>query len=706
MVVGAGVKGGGALLVAGLLGFALVSEAAPVGPAGGAVRLRSATVAPGFGGPWGLDGARELEALGDSEVGIFLARGPLPGDGLRRRLEAEGVEILRYLPEGGWLIRGEGARLRGISQRAASLGVDVFEPWRPAWKVAPEIEAGGYAGVVVHLFPGADPREVAALLAEAGAAPVTAEGWWGPRVAAATGPLTAGEARALARRPEVFWIEARGEARLLNDQAVPLIQSGESRGPSSIHDAGLRGEGQLVGYIDTGLDYDGCFFRDDAHAVAVNERAGLGTAVSPAHRKVHAYDMLWAADRAADPGDYDNHGHGSHVGGNIGGASVDPSAEDLNGVAPAARFIVQDGGYSGADDCADLPGLGCPVVDLLPFFEQARAQGARIHTNSWGDNENSSAQWTYSAGSEDVDAMSFTHKDMLLIFAAGNSGPGAGTVGSPSTAKNAVAVGGSGNGASAEWMVPFSSRGPTADGRVKPDVLAPAANTSAASDRMLGTGGCETDTGAGTSYAAPLVAGAAALVRQYFEEGYYPSGQATPGDGFSPSAALMKATLIASAAQMARTSPIPSFDQGWGRIQLDRALRFGAASRGVRVVDGERSFASSGEAPFELSVEVAGADEPLSVTLVWTDAPSSPAAAINLVNDLDLSVQLGGTTWLGNRMAGGRSIPGGEADRLNNVERVVVPAPRGGRARVVVTPHHIPEGPQDFALVVTGELRR
>ena len=98
-------------------------------------------------------------------------------------------------------------------------------------------------------------------------------------------------------------------------------------------------------------------------------------------------------------------------------------------MAPGAQLVFQDGGFA-FDDCADLPGLGCPVVDLKPIFQQAYDQGVRFHSNSWGDQENSPIQTVYTTGSQDADQFMWDHRDFLLFFAAGNSGPG--TVASPS----------------------------------------------------------------------------------------------------------------------------------------------------------------------------------------------------------------------------------------------------------------------------------
>ena len=122
-----------------------------------------------------------------------------------------------------------------------------------------------------------------------------------------------------------------------------------------------------------------------------------------------------------------------------------------------------------------------------------------------------------------------------------------------------------------DHIASFSSFGPTEDGRIKPDIVAPGEITSASGAAALndnvdnffsGSGGssgggnwignnqdqdweeCRVVQISGTSMATPVVAGAATLVRQYFVDGFYPSGAKRASDGFSPTAALVKAALI------------------------------------------------------------------------------------------------------------------------------------------------------------------
>ena len=93
----------------------------------------------------------------------------------------------------------------------------------------------------------------------------------------------------------------------------------------------------------------------------------------------------------------------------------------------------------------------------------------------------------------------------------------------------------------------FSSQGPTQDGRLKPDVVLPGWWVTSASSQTDGNYYCHVMGSHGTSMSAPQAASYAVKIRQYFVEGYYPSGAKTQGDGFVPSGALLKGMLIHSA---------------------------------------------------------------------------------------------------------------------------------------------------------------
>src|SRR5690606_36446596 len=109
-------------------------------------------------------------------------------------------------------------------------------------------------------------------------------------------------------------------------------------------------------------------------------------------RKVIVYDFLFSgdSDNVSPTSSFDNQGHGTLVAGNALGSDVDnPFSPNINnGIAPGAQLIVQDGGFTNLDNRSDLAALGCPVTSLEAELNQAIAQGAHFHNNSWGDREN------------------------------------------------------------------------------------------------------------------------------------------------------------------------------------------------------------------------------------------------------------------------------------------------------------------------------
>jgi hypothetical protein len=508
-----------------------------------------------------------------------------------------------------------------------------------------------------------------------------------------------------------------------NETSVRSLQSGWASNATPVFDHGIHGEGQIIAVLDTGLDYDSCFFAEEDGSVPPINRTLDGMNVNLTRRKVVAYDFLDAGDDPANRAAWDNQGHGTHAAGAAVGDQKTPALHDFDdAIAAGAKLIVQDGGY-GPDRCAGLPGLGCPLA-LGPVLEQAYRQGARIHSNSWGDRQNVSPAAptptaNYSQSARDVDAFVDTHPDMLVVFNTGNFGtlavPPPSTLSAPGCAKNTLQVGGTrGQGGVADdTLAIYTLPGPTRDGRIKPDVVGPAFVTAADSDNDPNTHNCNVSGQPGTSFAAPTIAGAAALVRQYYAEGWYPSGAKSAANARTPSAALLKATLIAAARpvpwktvpnDVVAAAPVPSYEQGFGFPVLDDALFFAGDARKLFIADSANAagLAAGETTTFRFD---AHSGTPLKVVLVWTDPPGVVRAVSDstpeLVNDLDLRITApGGAATLGNE-----SLHPGAPDRLNNVEQAVINAPQTGTYTITVNAAKLGRGPrQGFALVVTGDM--
>jgi hypothetical protein len=273
-------------------------------------------------------------------------------------------------------------------------------------------------------------------------------------------------------------------------------------------------------------------------------------------------------------------------------------------------------------------------------------------------------------------------------------------------------------------MASFSSLGPTYDWRIKPDLVAPGDSIYSAStltESEVASGDtCKKVDMDGTSMATPVAAGAFTLLRQYFTDGFYPSGEKHSTDGFEPSAALLKAVMINGAQALKGfesdgwpIEPPPSVKQGWGRIDLaasvplplsvDLEVSAENTPTNLIVLDNvDDKITGSGEGG--LCIDVEGSTEDLRVTLAWTDYPGSMAAEGALVNNLDLQLYFedGDMLWplSGDDLDGLFHFNG---DFYNNVERVIWSEPDVGRYWVNVKPTRV-QVAQPFALAVTGQV--
>ncbi len=304
----------------------------------------------------------------------------------------------------------------------------------------------------------------------------------------------------LAKINGIIRIEERIIHKIYNDKSREIMKVNPVWGASGLV---LKGNGQIIGISDTGLDSgNDATIHDDFAGRIINIYSWPVEDVSV---NFGGGDVRLPSNVGADDGAADvESGHGTHVAGSVLGNGI-LSAGVFSGAAPEASLVFQAieqyTNFVGTDrDGYYLTGI---PIDIQDLFQATYDAGARIHTNSWG----ADAGGEYTNNSFAVDEFVWEHPDMLILFAAGNAGADSdnddiidpSSVGSPGTAKNCLTVGASENNRpdieftyefffgpefgtvrnedlmadNPGGLAAFSSRGPIVDGRIKPDVVAP-----------------------------------------------------------------------------------------------------------------------------------------------------------------------------------------------------------------------------------------
>lgn len=616
----------------------------------------------------------------------------------KNALAAAGAELVEYIPEDTFLARVPHAAVAALRRLPAVKWVSRF---RPEYKQSPAVaapEAGSQ--FLVTLFPGQDSRHLMSKGKRLGAKQIECRKR--PQGDVCRVLVDRSRLSELASSEAVAWIEPYSQPKLCND-----VSSAISGVPDARLNLSLFGATQLIGVADSGLD--------------------TGNTATMSADFANRITKTYAIRR---PGDWsDLNGHGTHVTGSVLGSGAlsgsNPAVHSypgsFAGYAPEAGLVLQSIGDSGD--------YVFPPLHLADLFQPPYSDGVRVHCDSWG----SVADGEYTVYSNEVDQFLWDHKDFSVVFAVGNEGRDldrngivdTGTVYAPATAKNCIAVGatesqratgGYQQGYGIAWaadypalpikydlmsnntsgMAAFSGRGPTADGRIKPDICAPGTNivSSRSHTPTADTGWAQFNSNyiywGGTSMSTPQVAGAAALAREYYQK----------EKSINPSAALVKATMINGAFDMSpgqygiggqrELQPVPDVSQGWGRLNLKQSL---CPDPPAVSEFADESTGLSTDSYREYSYTVLDNSVPLRATLVWTDYPGAVHAEKALVNDLDLLVIA----------PSGATAPFAPS-RKDNVEQVTIPSPELGVYKVRVTGHDVPMGPQDYALVVSGGL--
>ncbi|MET1112433.1 MAG: S8 family serine peptidase [Allosphingosinicella sp.] len=455
---------------------------------------------------------------------------------------------------------------------------------------------------------------------------------------------------------------------------------------------------------------------------------------------------IWRADLPATA-------HGTHVAGIIVGNGSRSSGR-FCGIAPKAVLKAQ------AVEIGPKGEMNFEM-DFRAVLRRSYQAGVRILNLSF---EEDGAPSLYSARADDVDAVAIEHPDLLIVVAAGNRAMtetpvfrpagevGLDSISAPGVAKNALTVGAScsdrtdGGHAAQTWsdfaptrfrspptstgrlsgddsmIAAFSGRGWGHGGeRIKPELVAPGTNIVAprargSEDLLWGAHSADYLYSGGTSMAAPVATGAAALVRQYYRQRGHES----------PSAALLKATLAAGAQWLGGASAAPSvpalpanacasLDQGFGRVDVARALALGPGADRLCFVDvgsapsagPAQTLAEGTVSPFQEDLDYrrfwfrCSQEGRFDIALCYTDPVPGPGGAV-----VALTVQPeGGIRRTGNDAAIKKQYPrfGSMPDRLNTLQVVRV-GPTSGKVQIKVDALALLGRTVGFALVVRGPV--
>ncbi len=444
----------------------------------------------------------------------------------------------------------------------------------------------------------------------------------------------------------------------------------------------LNGENQTIGIIDTGLDTG-----VDNASVFNDTLLDFDNRII----RITANNTICALSGITCSSPNDLNGHGTHVTGSAAGNGT-LSAGLYRGMAYKANISF----YAAGDDSGTSSIYLGTTSTYKSILNNAYLDGIRVHSNSYGGDSN-----TYESLSVTLDDFMWTRKDIQFVIAAGNSGAsGVNTVLYPGTAKNVLTIGATQSSRSSGNPVAiasFSSLGPAADNRTKPDVVVAGTNIASTKSTVATGGACTStiatnanySTCSGTSMATPLAAGMVILIRQDFMKNKFYS---------NISAALLKATIINGAQEL--SYGFPSNTTGWGRVNLTNTIMPPSPAY-MQFIENNTGVATGGSSLYNITI--INKTAPIKITLVWTDFKGTANAAISLVNDLNLVVKSpNGTVFYGNNF----QYPFNNSfDNRNNVEQVIIYTNNSqiGDYEINVSGFNIAQGStQPFSLAISA----
>ena len=494
----------------------------------------------------------------------------------------------------------------------------------------------------------------------------------------------------LAKQGGIEFIDMTYMAQYTNAVAATILHADDVQDSTKMGNVnsswnGLDGSGIIVTVADSGLDNG--VNNSNMHPDFKDHIKGILSMPIPSS------SCAWSGGSpgSCDDGPEDFNGHGTHVAGSVLGDGTDSSGVNA-GMAPEAQLLFQAIGQGSSP--AGIPN------DIGDLFDLAVANGSRVHTNSWSRGF-PGVYGTYTSDSMKVDMSAKINDELVILFAAGNSGSDSNadgeidddTMSSIAGSKNVIAIAASENlrsgtgmyspqSASDNWsgIVDFSSRGPMDDGRLKPDFAAPGTNIYSTQSRSAGGSGNYRSM-SGTSMATPIAAGVTALLLEHMIENRNLT---------DPTSALVKAIFAATAhdmmGQYSSTSigagrDAPNSHEGLGLIDMWAAMNASYVQKESLSTTDDRGW----------SFVVPASAPNLRMALSYTDPAASVSSSTHLINDLDLAIKDPSGAWTN------------QSDNLNNLRVLDFANPAQGSWEVHVIGTNVPTGPQFFALAMNAE---
>jgi hypothetical protein len=634
-------------------------------------------------------------------------------------IKALGISVSQYIPNNAYLVRGD---VPSISIAKGLGHVQWIGPYHPAYKFNTQLASGSVRITVLNGPSVSETLTTISTLCPGTEFSYSETNDYYEMIVQADSSIFDD----LARLDDVIWMEQVLEDKLYDETSSEIIGGTWTANTpygafgNFANIAGWDGTNIVVAVADTGLG--------NGVAGSANHLDFTGRVVGG---KGYGTLTSWA----------DGHGHGTHCSGIVSangftGTGVKYAATQYYcgaGVAPDSKLYAQrffdNGGVAN--------GIPSTQAGWDTFFNDAYTAGAYVHSNSWG----SSTGGAYSANDvyydqhvRDSSTTTTGQQPLIITVAAGNDGSTANTIGTPGNGKNVITVGASenyhpdagsyndlydalpGDADNIAHVISFSSRGLSDDNRIKPDVLAPGTailsprSPNAPTNCLYGTYSVDNryEWCSGTSQANPHVAGAAAVITDWWQAGH---------SAVKPMPAMVKALLVNTAIDVG-TLDIPNGNEGWGRAYLPTIV-----APTVNVMNNDNPQVLATGQIYTLQVAYQSNTQPLKITMAYTDAPGAAGSNPSLVNNLNLRVTApGGQIWYGNSFTGGVSTSGTQArntniaivwdtntdnfDDRNNVECVYIPTTglQTGTYTIEVIGTSVPTavvtGGQDFAITV------